>query len=1065
MSVNGSTPLPNPTPPSKGNAFDGEAIGLVLFAAGIFLSLTLFLPISPDQPVESRGLMESLRTWLVGSLSWGSSLLPLIPFSYGVASFSGNGFTHLNRWLLSSVIIVVAMLGAHEILQPNSGGSLVQSAIMPLRQTLGQAMLYVTLIIPIFAIFIGAEIALQLPFLYISKLLFRTISQFISQIGYGISKLIEKSQIYQEHRNMRIATHRNIKRHERNLKLIKGIYPSDELILNQEAEIRGTRRNLKHQDERGLESVNSDVKGWEIALQRHVNDIRISLCKDISKETPIDGTALSDLNQKIRTGMHTLGNALPNNDVSRATSELEKIRRKIGQDLEQVQYNLEEVNQDRVRSSDALSEEVSLSVLIAELRFHKERAAKTQKIVEDLHNAKFLTESYSGWPILTGKFDSLADESGSTKLAEALRENSNTLANKHKWEKYYQAILQGTPNTEPPYTDIPLQQNITPEVPMFDLEFEDTTDDLMSHASEDSKDLKNRTNPAVTMATPMSLTPDLDIQWEDPELIDPSPVATPILPQPSQTARAGISKRTAPTLSQSFSQPPSPSHNLRTDEPSPTPTRRRRNTKKLAVPPLALLDPVPSRALSTTQMDVDARERAQLIEDTLKTFKLQAKVVHFSRGPTVTRYEIEPASGEKVTSFSSLSNDLARALAVGGVRIEAPVAGKNVVGLEVPNVEREPVTFHQAASSKEFRETQAILPIILGKAIDGEMEVNDLSKMPHILIAGSTGSGKSVCINALINSLLYHHLPYNLRFLMIDPKRVELTPYNGIPHLIRPVIPDPVEAAGVLLGAVTHMERRYKMLSEAGTKNLEQYNKKMEEEGKETLPYLVIIIDELADLMMSSPKEVELATMRLAQMARATGMHLILATQRPSVDILTSLIKVNVPARVAFAVSSSHDSRTILDTLGAERLAGQGDMLFHRPGLVKPIRLQGPYINESEIQRIVTELKRQTFEDRFVEQYGSDFDNVVESKNRADNRTNKDKMDFSDPLLRDAALICVQEGQGAISRLQRNLQIGYSRAGHLMDMLEAMGIVGKSRGSKAREVLISEADLPEYFGK
>ncbi|MGI8746903.1 MAG: DNA translocase FtsK, partial [Deinococcus sp.] len=276
------------------------------------------------------------------------------------------------------------------------------------------------------------------------------------------------------------------------------------------------------------------------------------------------------------------------------------------------------------------------------------------------------------------------------------------------------------------------------------------------------------------------------------------------------------------------------------------------------------------------------------------------------------------------------------------------------------------------------------------------------------------------------------------------------------------VVTNPTDAAGVLLGAVAHMERRYKMMSQAGAKNLEQFNAKMRLAQEPELPHLVVIIDELADLMITSPKEVESAIMRLAQMARATGMHLVLATQRPSVDILTSLIKVNVPARIAFAVSSSHDSRTILDSMGAERLTGSGDMLFYQPGLVKPLRLQGPYISEAESQRISDYLRRQVFEDEFVETYGSDFDGVVEAGGPSNDRSN---MDFSDPHLRQAAVICIEEGQGSVSRLQRRLSVGHARAGKLMDMLEAMSIVSKHQGSKPREVLITEADLSEYFGR
>ena len=504
-----------------------------------------------------------------------------------------------------------------------------------------------------------------------------------------------------------------------------------------------------------------------------------------------------------------------------------------------------------------------------------------------------------------------------------------------------------------------------------------------------------------------------------------------------------------------------------TPQPAPQPVARvavapaRQGALPVALPANDWLDPVPDTSHGAAELDRGARQRGQLINETLRHFGLQGKVVDFARGPTVTRYEIEPAPGEKISRIASLSNDLARALAVGGVRVEAPVPGKNVIGLEVPNTEREPVTFHQAVASPAFRNSRAKLPIILGKSIDGTMMVGDLAKMPHLLVAGSTGSGKSVCVNTLITSLLYKYLPSELRFVMVDPKMVELTPYDGIPHLLRPVVTNPADAAGVLLGAVAHMERRYKMMSQVGAKNLEQFNAKMAVTGEPELPHLVIIIDELADLMITSPKEVESAIMRLAQMARATGMHLILATQRPSVDILTSLIKVNIPARIAFAVSSSHDSRTILDTTGAERLTGQGDMLFYQPGLVKPARLQGPYISEGESVKIADELRRMIFEDEFGERYGSDFEGLISSSGPGD----RGAMDFSDPLLRDAALICIEESQGSVSRLQRRLSVGHARAGKLMDLLEAMGIVGPHQGSKPREVLITEADLPEYFGK
>ncbi len=476
----------------------------------------------------------------------------------------------------------------------------------------------------------------------------------------------------------------------------------------------------------------------------------------------------------------------------------------------------------------------------------------------------------------------------------------------------------------------------------------------------------------------------------------------------------------------------------------------------LALPTPDLLDPPEPKGTSRA-LEEEAERLKRAIGETLRHFGVQAEVVGHARGPSVTRYELLPAPGEKISRIQSLQNDLARALAVGAVRIEAPIPGKNTVGLEVPNPRRELVRFSEAVLSPAFQNAKGLLPLILGKSIEGEIWVKDLARMPHLLIAGSTGSGKSVAINTLITSLLYKHLPTSLRLLLIDPKMVELTPYEGIPHLVRPVVTSPEEAAGVLQGAVAHMERRYRMMSGVGARNLEQYNAKVGPE--EALPYLVIVVDELADLMMTAPKEVESAILRLAQMARATGMHLVLATQRPSVDILTSLIKVNIPARLAFAVSSGFDSRTILDAQGAEKLIGQGDALFHQPGLPKPVRLQVPYISEEEVARLAGFLRGQSFDDRFAEAYAQDLEPP-----KAPEGTGPGEVDFSDPLLKKAAEIVVEEGYGSVSRLQRRLSIGHARAGKLMDALEAMGIVGPARGSKPREVLVTKEELKDFFG-
>lgn len=480
----------------------------------------------------------------------------------------------------------------------------------------------------------------------------------------------------------------------------------------------------------------------------------------------------------------------------------------------------------------------------------------------------------------------------------------------------------------------------------------------------------------------------------------------------------------------------------------------------LTLPPVDLLDPPEPPEVAPATLSREQRERVARIDATLSSFKLQGRVVASVRGPTVTRFEVEPAQGEKISRFANLADDLALAMAVASVRIEAPIPGKSVIGLEVPNSSKDLIRFREGVEAPAYQRSKARLPIILGKSIDGEMLVGDLVRMPHLLIAGSTGSGKSIAVNTLVASLLYRFLPTELRFLMIDPKMVELTPYDGVPHLIRPVVTNPGEAAGVLLGAVSHMERRYKMMSRIGVKNLDQYNAKAKNLDLPELPFIVIVIDELADLMITSPKEVESAIMRLAQMARATGMHLILATQRPSVDILTSLIKVNVPARMAFAVSSGFDSRTILDTMGAERLLGRGDMLYHQPGLPKPLRLQGPFMAETEIAAVGDFLRRQFFDDDFVEAYASDFEPAL-----PDDSTANGFIDWNDDKLRAAAELVITEGEASVSRLQRRLQVGHARAGKLMDSLENLGVVGPHNKSKARDVLVTLSELPNLFGR
>jgi S-DNA-T family DNA segregation ATPase FtsK/SpoIIIE len=450
---------------------------------------------------------------------------------------------------------------------------------------------------------------------------------------------------------------------------------------------------------------------------------------------------------------------------------------------------------------------------------------------------------------------------------------------------------------------------------------------------------------------------------------------------------------------------------------------------------------------------IQAVEGAKTLEETLASFGVDARVVNICRGPTVTRYELQPSSGVKVSKIVSLSDDIALNLASSGVRIEAPIPGKAAVGIEVPNKEITPVLLKEVLESPEFIQNNSKLCFGLGKDVSGECIVADIAKMPHLLIAGATGSGKSVCINCLIMSLIYKSSPDEVKFLMIDPKVVELGVYNGIPHLLIPVVTDPRKAAGALNWAVQEMENRYKLFAEKSVRDLKGYNnllKKTEEEG--VLPQIVIIIDELADLMMVAPNEVEDAICRLAQMARAAGMHLVIATQRPSVDVITGVIKANIPSRISFAVSSQVDSRTILDMGGAEKLLGKGDMLFHPIGKPKPIRIQGAFVSEAEVEKTVEYLK---------EQGNTEYDNdIIEEINNENNSEGKISED-ADEILPDAIEMVINAGQASISLIQRKFRVGYARAARIIDQMEERGIVGGYEGSKPRQLLITKQQWHE----
>jgi S-DNA-T family DNA segregation ATPase FtsK/SpoIIIE len=449
------------------------------------------------------------------------------------------------------------------------------------------------------------------------------------------------------------------------------------------------------------------------------------------------------------------------------------------------------------------------------------------------------------------------------------------------------------------------------------------------------------------------------------------------------------------------------------------------------------------------QLKKNARvvDQARQLEETLAHFGVQVRVLESHHGPVVTRYELQPAPGVKVSKIVNLTDDLALALAAKGLRLEAPIPGKAAIGVEVPNKETQIVTLREVLEAKSFWNSGK-LSIGLGVDIAGEVVVADLSKMPHLLVAGSTGSGKSVCVNTMIMSILYKAFPDEVKFIMIDPKMVELSMYNGIPHLMAPVVTEAKKAAGVLHMVVTEMERRYKIFAEARVRELQKYNEQLTE--GEPLPHIVVIIDELADLMMVAPVEVEDSICRLAQMARATGIHLVVATQRPSVDVITGLIKANIPSRIAFAVSSQIDSRTILDCVGAERLLGRGDMLFSPVGAMKPQRIQGALVTEKEIEAVIAHWKEQG-EPEYQEQYI----NVPEKEKEDSVAVDEDE------LFWDAVRVVVENGQASASVLQRRLRVGYTRAARLVDMMEAKGLIGPYEGSKPREVYINARQLEE----
>ena len=473
-------------------------------------------------------------------------------------------------------------------------------------------------------------------------------------------------------------------------------------------------------------------------------------------------------------------------------------------------------------------------------------------------------------------------------------------------------------------------------------------------------------------------------------------------------------------------------------------------------PPLELLS---KKAKKTLKGGARAlTDTATKLQKTLYSFGVSAKVEHVSVGPAITRYELKPAEGVRVSKIANLADDIALNLAATTIRIEAPIPGKQAVGIEVPNKEKETVNLREVLESDEFQSNKSKLTVALGRDVAGNIQLADIAKMPHVLIAGSTGSGKSVCINTIITSIIYNSKPSEVKMVMVDPKVVELSVYNGIPHLLIPVVTDPKKAAGALAWAVQEMDNRYNLFAQKGVRDLKGYNKAIEkEEGAGKLPQIVVIVDELADLMMVAAKDVEEAICRLAQKARAAGMHLVIATQRPSVDVITGLIKANIPSRIAFAVSSQVDSRTILDSVGAEKLLGQGDMLYFPSGAPKPVRVQGAFVSDDEVEKIVDFVKQNG-----TATYSEDIIESIENSNKTDKELAQEAADDeTDPFLNDAIETVIETGQASTSFIQRRFKVGYARAGRIIDQMEERGIISGYQGSKPREVLMSKEKWEE----
>lgn len=984
---------------NKRQGRDRDGLGLFLITVVAFFAV-MFLPQFP-----SGQLGESVRAFTVGEIGFAAIMvLPPILLVAALMMLRKEA-PWLSRILIGYAYVVVgAWLGA-VVLAPGVTGHLGAVLHDVLRGAWGALALFPAVIL----ITVGFDYFAGNP---PTTLLARALRSFfggISALWKWLLRMRERALDRADFNADVALTRKALQDVDRDLQALTTLYPTSKELERWRGDVGQVRSELRQLDRDGLAVVNEEITTWGDAIASFTAERAAELGAAFASERLTiyegDGQSVSAWSQALLADAET-----PIPGTNPVANDLRALQSALALDISGLHDRYDRYTKERDADHRELLA-MNARQLAKAYAAHQQRVNGLAKLSEQTAQLTYRTELLSAWGTFAGQLEECTErypdypelqEYMQTLRRELKQKRDETLTQVTGWQKALQAVAKRA---------------------------EEARQAAAAAAAEALE------APAVPEASAPSVAEQpAPAQEAEPE---PEPVSNDMFAQ--------------------FDEIEVP------DEPLLKPERSTALTSNSAidvqVPPFELLDELPGEQFDRAEIHAENEGRVQQIDQTLESFRVNGRVVESVRGPSVTRFEVEPGPGEKISRFANLSDDLALAMAVGSVRIEAPIPGKSVIGLEVPNQHRELVPFREAAESRAFARTKARLPIILGRAIEGEMMIGDLARMPHLLIAGSTGSGKSVAVNTLISSLLFKFLPSELRFLMIDPKMVELTPYDGIPHLIQPVVTNPGEAAGVLLGAVAHMERRYQMMSKIGAKNLDQYNEKARNLDLPELPFIVIIIDELADLMITSPKEVESAIMRLAQMARATGMHLLLATQRPSVDILTSLIKVNVPARMAFAVSSGHDSRTILDTMGAERLIGTGDMLFYQPGLTKAVRLQGPFISETEIQNVADFLRRQLFEDDFVEAYGADFEPKEEPGGIGGGM-----IDWNDDKLRPAAELVVSEGQASVSRLQRRLSVGHARAGKLMDSLEALGIVGPHQGSKPRDVLITMDELPDVMG-